>query len=236
MINMRVAEIVKMWIWAVPSLFLLAALGRLRHGDDWRVRLLTQSTVLTFVGYVFFIFDQGHGWGYRYFHSAWGAVPILAACAMTARPESDERLAAFAGAAAILNLVLVVPLQLMQMEGVITQHSAQLPPPRRPGNNVYFVRDGGFYLADLVQSDPLLRAGDLVLFSAGPVLDAELRRQNWPTAVLVGRAPGVEEWNLGPKDQRQSLKRRPDIKRFIFSYSDQVSAAGASHTRPRPDS
>jgi hypothetical protein len=236
MLNMRVAETVKMWIWAVPCLFLLAALGRLRCGDDWRVRLLTQSAALTFVGYFFVVFDQGHGWGYRYFHSAWGAVPILAACAMTARPGLDERLAAFAGAAALLNLLLVVPVQLMQMDGVITRHSAQLPLPRRPGNNVYFVRDGGFYLADLVQSDPLLRADDLFLFSAGPVLDAELRRQNWPTAVLVGQAPGVEEWNLGPQDQRQLSKDLPGIKRFIFSYSDQASAAGVSDTRPRPES
>jgi hypothetical protein len=236
MIDIRVAEIAKMWIWAVPCLFLLAVLGRLRRGDDWRVRLLTQSAVLTFVGYVFFIFDQGHGWGYRYFHSAWGAVPILAACAMTARSESNDLLAAFAGAAAILNLVLVVPVQMMQMDGIVTRHSAQLPPPRRPGNNVYFVRDGGFYRADLVQSDPLLRADDLILFSGGDVLDAELMRQNWPTAVLVNRGLGVEEWNLGPADQRQISKDLPGIKRFVFSYSEHAPAGGSSDARPRPDS
>jgi hypothetical protein len=236
MINIRVAEVVKMWIWAVPCLFLLAVLGRLRRGDDWRVRLLTQSGVLTFVGYVFFIFDQGHGWGYRYFHSAWGVVPILAACAMTARPESNDRLAAFAGAAAILNLALVVPVQMMQMDSIIARHSAQLPPPRRPGNNVYFVCDGGFYLADLIQSDPLLRANDLILFSAGPALDAELRRQNWPTAVLVEQGPGVQEWNLGPKDQRKMSNDLPGIKQFIFSYSYEASAAGVADTRSRPDS
>jgi hypothetical protein len=236
MIGIRVAEIVKMWIWAAPCLFLLAVLGRLRRGDDRHVRLLTQSAVLTFVGYVFFIFDQGHGWGYRYFQSAWGVVPILAACAMTARPESNGRLAAFAGAAAILNLVIVVPVQMMQIDSIITRHSAQLPPPRRPGNNVYFVRDGGFYRADLVQSDPLLCDKDLILFSGGDALDAELMRQNWPTAVLVERGLGVEEWNLGPKDQRQVSKDLPGIKRFVFSYSDHAPAGGVSSARPRPDS
>jgi hypothetical protein len=236
MVDIRVAEIAKMWIWAVPCLFLLAVLGRLRRGDDRRVRLLTQSAVLTFVGYVFFIFDQGHGWGYRYFHSAWGVVPILAACAMTGRPESNDRLTAFAGAAAILNLVLVVPLQMAQIERLITRHSSQLPPPRRPGNNVYFVRDGGFYRADLIQSDPLLRDNDLILFSGGDVLDAELMRQNWPTAVPVERGLGVEEWNLGPKDQRQMSKDLPGIKRFVFSYSGQALSSGSLNARPRPDS
>jgi hypothetical protein len=232
MINIRVAEMVKMWIWAVPCLFLLAVLGRVRRGDDRHVRLLTQSAILTFVGYVFFVFDQGHGWGYRYFHSAWGVIPILAACAMTTRPESSGSLAAFAGTAAILNLVLVVPVQMMQIDCIIARHSAQLPPPRRPGNNVYFISDGGFYLADLVQMDPLLRADDLFLFSRSPELDAELRHQNWPTAVLVERSFGVEEWNLGPNDQRQVWTDLPGIKRFVFSYSGHAPAGGVSNTEP----
>jgi hypothetical protein len=229
MIDLRVAAVVKMWVWAVPCLFLFAALGRLRLGEDRHIRLLTQSAVVTFVGYVFFIFDQGHGWGYRYFQSAWGVVPILAACAMTARPESNRRLAAFAGAAAILNLVLVLPVQMMQMDGIITRHSAQLPKPQRPGNNIYFVRvPGGFYLADLVQTDPLLRDEDLVLFSGGPVLDAELRRQNWPSAVLVQRGSGVEEWNLGLQDQRHVSRDMPGIRRFEFAYSDPALVDGQS--------
>jgi hypothetical protein len=223
MIDMRLAAMVKMWIWAVPCLFLFAVIGRLRRGDDRRVRLLAQSAVLTFVGYVFFIFDQGHGWGYRYFHSAWGVVPILAACAMTVRPEPSGRLAAFAGAAAMLNLLLVVPVQMMQIDAIITSHSAQLPAPRRPGNNVYFIHaPGGFYLADLVQSDPLLRADNLILFSRGAELDAELRRQNWPMARLVGRSLEVEEWNLGPQDQRQLSKDLPGAKRFVFAYSNRA--------------
>src|SRR5260221_9112356 len=188
MIDMRAAAIVKMWVWAVPSLFLLAVLGRLRRGDDYRVRLLTQSAVITFIGYLFVIYDQGHGWGYRYVHSAWGVVPILAGCAMTEPSKSNGRLTAFAGAAAMLNLFLVVPYQMMQIESVIARHSAQLPKPRRPGNNVYFIRDsGGFYTGDLVQMDPMLRETDLLLFSRGPELDSELRRQNWPVAVPVER-------------------------------------------------
>jgi hypothetical protein len=227
MIDMRVAAAVKMWIWAVPCLFLFALLGRLRRRDDQRVRLLAASAVLTFVAYIFVIFDQGHGWGYRYFHSAWGVVPILAGCAMTGRSESNGRLAAFAGAAAILNLLIVVPLQLMHIDRVITRHSAQIPRPLRPGNNVYFIRaDGGFYLADLVQMDPLLREQDLLLFSRGPELDGELRRQNWPAAVLVERSFGVEEWNLGPKDQRRPSPYAPGIDSFVFAYSGRAPGGG----------
>jgi len=221
MFDMRVAATVKMWIWAVPCLFLFAFLGFLRRRHDQRVQLLAASAVFTFVAYLFVIFDQGHGWGYRYFHSAWGVIPILAGCAMTGRPESNGRLVAFAGAAAILNLLIVVPWQLMNMDRDITRHYAQLPKPQTPGNNVYFIHGGvGFYLADLVQMDPLLRGRDLFLFSRGPVLDGELRRQNWPTAVRVARAWGVEEWNLGPKDQRRPSPLAPGAGSFVFAYSD----------------
>jgi hypothetical protein len=229
MIDMRVAAVVKMWIWAVPCLFPLAVLGRLRRGGDDRVRLLAQSAAVTFVGYLVVIFDQGHGWGYRYFHSAWGVMPILAACAMTGRQESNGRLAAFVGAAALLNLLLVVPYQMNQIDVIIARHSQQLPKPRRPGQNVYFIHDDtGFYIADLVQMDPLLKAPDLVLASRGRELDAELRRQNWPAAVLVERGTGVEEWSIGPTYQRQAPASTTGAERFAFSDSSRNQAQGTS--------
>ncbi len=219
MIGLRVAAAVKLWVWAVPGLFLLAALGRYRLGDDPRVRLLALSAAFTFAGYVFVIFDQGHGWGYRYFHSAWGVIPILAGCAMSRRAAPSARLLAFAGAAAVLNLLVVLPYQLLQIDRVILGHSAQLPPPVRPGNDVYFVRGDGFYTGDLVQMDPLLRDRDLILFSRGPQKDAELRRQNWPDARLVDRGNGIEEWNLGGRDVRQPLASAPAILGFQPVYA-----------------
>ena len=150
----------------------------------------------------------------------------------------NDRLVAFAGAAAILNLALVVPpLQMTQIDRIIARHSAQLPLPRRPGNNVYFVRDGGFYRADLVQSDPLLRTDDLILFSGGDALDAELIRQNWPTAVLVERRLGVRGVESGPEGSTARCRRMlPGVKRFVFSYSGQAVLGGSSSARPRPES
>jgi hypothetical protein len=166
---------------------------------------MTQSAVLTFTGYLFVRFDQGHGWGYRYFHSAWGVIPILAACALTGRREreskSESRLISFAGAAAILNLAVVMPFQLHQINEFIAQHLAQLPPPQRPGNNVYFIHPGGgFYVADMVQFDPLLRNQDLKVVSHGAQLDAQFMRQNWPAAVELAHAPAADQWYLGPRD------------------------------------
>ena len=226
LLNMRAAALAKMWVWSLPGLFVFAFLGRRRHGDNRHVRLLTQSAVLTFAGYLFVQFDQGHGWGYRYFQSAWGAVPILAACAMTDRSAAEPRLVSFAGAAAVLNLLIVMPFQMHQINEFIGQHLAQLPPPQRPGNNVYFIHPrGGFYVADMVQVDPLLRDRDLKLVSHGAQLDAEFIHRNWPNAVPVVSAPVADQWYLGPRDQRVPIIGRAAEKHFVISAPDPPSAA-----------
>jgi hypothetical protein len=170
----------------------------LRARANRYVRLLMLSAICTFVGYLFVSFDQGHGWGYRYFHSAWGVVPILAACALTGRSDAGRGLVTFAGAAAVLSVLTLVPFQLVQIDGFISRHLAMVPPPKRPGGNVYFIDfRGGYYIADMIQMDPLLRSEDLYLATRGSALDEELIQRNWPSAVQCGSAPLVEQWCLG---------------------------------------
>jgi len=198
LLNSRAAALVKMCVWAFPCLFVFALLGYTRRRADLRVRLLVWSAMLTFVAYLFVRFDQGHGWGYRYFHSAWGVVPILAGCAMTDKSLANLRLVSFAGASAILSLLLIVPFQMSQIERFISEHLAQLGPPSRPGSNVYFVHpQGGFYVADMIQFDPLLRQRDLLLVSHGSELDAQLIQRNWPNAAKVASGPAADQWYLG---------------------------------------
>ena len=218
LLNTRVAALVKMCLWAMPSLFALALLGGVIRRADSRVRLLVCSATLTFVAYLFVRFDQGHGWGYRYFHSAWGVVPILAGCAM-ADPRTNGRLVSFAGASAILSLLLLIPFQMSQIDRFITRHLAQLAPPRRPGNNLYFIHPlGGFYLADMIQVDPLLRDKDLLLVSHGTVLDTQLIQQNWPDAVKISGSRGADQWYLGPEDRRRTIPGRKDERQFVVAH------------------
>ena len=215
--NSRAAAFVKLCVWAVPCLFAFAALAAFRHRENPKVRLLAMSAALTFVGYLFVTFDQGHGWGYRYFHSAWGVIPILAGCAMTERSDANPKLASFAGACAILTLVIIVPLQLSEIRQFISQHLAQLAPPRRPGNNVYFIHPrGGFYVADMVQIDPFLRDPDLLLVSRGAELDGRMIHENWPDAIKIGSGPPYDQWYLGPVDRRQKMPGEQNTMRFVL--------------------
>ena len=194
--NVRVASLVKLFLWSSPCLLFLAALGVRRDQEDCEVRLLACSMCLTFLGYCFVRFDQGHGWGYRYFHSTWGVVPILAGVAMARETAAtSSRLIAFAGASAVLSFAVTVPFQMWQIERIIAEHLAQLPPPRRPGGNVFFIKPGaGFYLADMIQIDPLLRGPDLLLATRGEALDAELIRKIRPTAREIDGGAWGRQW------------------------------------------
>ena len=73
----------KVWLWAVPGMMLLAVVGAWRWREDTRVLTLAVSALTTIFGFWFVPFDQGHGWGFRYFHSAWMTLPVLAAAALT---------------------------------------------------------------------------------------------------------------------------------------------------------
>lgn len=224
MLNMRVAAAAKMWVWALPCLFLFAGVGVLRNSNDRRVRLLALSAVTTFCGYLFVKFDQGHGWGYRYFHSAWGVIPVLAACSLAGSSSQSTRLASFAGACAILSLMILVPLQLFQIHSFIEGHLGLISPPRRPGNNVYFIDPrGGDYIADEIQIDPLLRSHDLLLSSRGSALDAKLMRQNWPGAQKLVGGRWFEQWYLGPQDRRVAMPGARGARRFDLKFQAEAS-------------
>jgi hypothetical protein len=198
--NTRVASVVKLWLSASPGVILIALLGLRRSASDRGVRLLALSACVTFFGYCFVRFDQGHGWGYRYFHSAWGTIPILAGVSMAREGvDTSLRFVAFAGAVAILSLGLIVPLQLLQIEDVISRQLSQLPAPKRPGGNVFFIKPlAGFYMADMIQNDPLLRGRDLLLATRGDALDRELMAQNWPDAHEVANGAWGREWYIAP--------------------------------------
>ncbi|HEX3949688.1 MAG TPA: hypothetical protein VHW95_07555 [Steroidobacteraceae bacterium] len=217
-LNMRAAALIKMVVWAVPCLFLFAIYGFVRNRADSRVQLLACSALLTFVGYLLVRFDQGHGWGYRYFHSAWGVIPILAACAMRQRSPANMKLISFGGATAILSLLIMVPFQLNQIAQFISAHLAQIGSPRRPGNNIFFIHPlGGFYVADMVQFDPLLRDPDLYLVSHGAQLDAQLVDQNWPTAIKISSNRAADQWYIA-EDPRIPIPGRSRQRQFVFTY------------------
>ncbi len=178
--TMNVAELAS---WAVPLLVPLAVLGFARCRADARVRLLALSSLLTLAGYAFVVYDQGHGWSFRYFHAAWGALPLLAAGGLESA-ETTPALRKLALAAALFGLVLCTPLRFRQVRTFIDAHLAQVPSTVGGGRQtVVFIDVGrGSYTMDLVQNDPFLEADRWMLISFGELADQSFMRAFFPSA------------------------------------------------------
>lgn len=196
----RIAEQVRLWAWAAPGLPLLAALGWWLKRRNTHLNLLALSLLATILGYLLVRFDQGYGWGARYVHSAFGALPILAAAAMMRLREAPEadRLRGWAASAAALSLVLATGLRAGQIEGFMSEHLERRPPYTEGARQVVFVEhDPDYYFDwDLVQNDPFLREPTVMFLSRGRPEDLSLLQSRYPAARKVHDSWRGHVWRL----------------------------------------
>jgi len=187
----------KLWLWAVPGLVAVAAMGA------WRVRRsggawlpLIGSALLTYFAFFLVPFDQGHGWGFRYFHSAWLVLPLLAVAALQ-RGETGSRLPGYLAGCAALSLAFLTTLFALQVEHFIAKHLSQLPAQTRGSARVIFIdRAVGYYAWDLAQNDPFLRNQVIRLISRGPQLDKEMMARHFPQFSTLDAAPNGTVWGV----------------------------------------
>ena len=196
----RLAGTVKLWIWAVPGLLVLAGMGFALRRNHAPARLLGASALLTFAGYFFVPYDQGHGWGYRYFHPAWSILAIFAAVAVAAHVRSDGpqprwTIPGMAGALVVASLAVLVPLQMRNVQAFIGAMLAQVPTvPADRQSIVFLYPNEGFYVADLIQNDPFLRNRSLRMAGRGPEADAKFLQESGLRATLVSSTPKGQVW------------------------------------------
>lgn len=195
----RIAEMVRLWNWAVPGLPALAVAGWWLGRRNAGVRLLGLSFACTFLGYMGIGFTQGNGWGARYLHPAWGVLPVLAAAALVLTVENDARmrLRIFVLRLALLSLVFATLLRAAQIHGYLEMHLAQAPPSVPGERQIVFVPfDRVNYTADLVQNDPFLRNDVWYMFSYGRAADHAFMAARFPEARLVHQSSRGEVWVL----------------------------------------
>lgn len=188
----RLIGLAKLWLWAVPGILLLAGMGVWRWRKHTGVMLIAASAITTFVGFLFAYVEQGHGWGFRYFHSAWLALPILAAAALTPTASkltaggdvslAERDMRSLAIACALLTLVISVPLRGFQMQNFIAGHRAQLPAYAADIPRVEFINPKeAVYGLDLLQNDPFLRGNLIRLLPLDEKADALMLGRFRPT-------------------------------------------------------
>jgi hypothetical protein len=206
----RILAFLKLSAWSVPGLVLLSLLGAWRGWSDRRIRILLACALVTFCAYLLFKPTQGHGWGYRYFHGAWGTLPLLACGAVAAplagagskRTHTREfaPLARLAMTLAVLSLVFLNGLRLYQVHAFVGRHLSQLPPLDPKQTQVCFIRPReGYYSVDLIQNDPFLRKNVIFLKSHGREGERTFMKEHFPDAVPRGEAVDLRVWLLRQK-------------------------------------
>jgi len=179
----RIAGLSKVWTWGPAALMVLAAYGYAALREHPGAKALLAALFVTFAGYFLVPFDQGHGWGYRYLHSAWFVLPVFAAVAMVRLPDAEMR--QMAGWAVLLSLLLANGLRLTQVDAFIGRQLAQVPPLARAADparrEIVFVDPAaGFYTRDMVHNDPLLRGTRMVMVYDGREAAAALMARRFP--------------------------------------------------------
>jgi hypothetical protein len=200
LMSVRLLGYFKLWNWAAPALPLLAFLGYRACRGRPLVRVVASSAILTIVGYWFTPPNntQGHGWGFRYFHSAWWVLPLFAAALVTRWHGRREEWTRVLALVAITGLLVLVPLHVVQVERFIARHLAQdFPEEKVDALEIHLLRvANGYYAADLVQNDPFLRGRVVRMVSLGPEADLRMLRRNFPGARLVREDERGQVWRL----------------------------------------
>ena len=195
----RSAGLVELALWATPALLPLAWMGARRLREARVPRLLAASALVTLAAYVLVPFDQGHGWGYRYFHSAWGVLPLLAA-GFLASIDADAFVRRIAILAAAGSLVFGTAVRFAQVRSFIDGHLAQIPAAASPSRReVVLVRaDRGYYSIDLVQNDPFLESGRWTLLSVDPPMDEMFLDSSFSEVRLIAKNEVASVWQIDP--------------------------------------
>lgn len=205
----RLIGLAKVWAWAVPGLVILACAGAWRMRDDARCRLLAASALMTLIGYLFVGFDQGHGWGFRYFHGAWFVLPLFAAAALTRSRRTESTAATFANdevrafitACALLTLIVGVGQRAVQIDGFICAEVNQGPRHRvDDGNVVIYTNWASSYGNVLIHNNPWSRNKVVNLYTHGNQADAAVMQSHFPGMHMIYRDHWGSIWTDKPQD------------------------------------
>ena len=172
----RLTGLAKTVVWAVPGLLVIAWLGvRSARADESRpLKLMAASLLTTFALYWLVKFDQGHGWGFRYLHSAWCVFAVAGGCYLARAPQNVR---AFFGALCALSFAVLLPQRAFQVESYIRNHRAQVPAATAPVSITFINGAHGKFTLDLLQNDPFLRNDNWRLKSHGEALNAQFARE-----------------------------------------------------------
>ncbi|MBU1193836.1 MAG: hypothetical protein KKE62_10045 [Proteobacteria bacterium] len=188
----------KIFAWSLPGLPILAILGIRFSKGLTHLQLWGCSAILTLFVYLFIPFDQGHGWGFRYFHSAWLALPLFSAAFLTWPTLKNAAVwKKFICVLSILSIIFSCGFRLYQVQEFVSQHLFQYPVFEKNNNYICIMNTGqGYYTEDIVQNDPFLRKRIIILRSVNKEADLEMMQTLFPKAKKIISSSLYTLWEI----------------------------------------
>ena len=198
----------KLFAWALPGLPILAILGLHHIKRNTHLKLWAWSAVVTLSVFIFIPFSQGHGWGFRYFHSVWLSLPLLGAAFLSSDSiRNTDQLKKMICVISLLALIFSTGLRFYQVHQFIGQHLSKLPVIEKSNDTIVIVNTiQGYYTQDLIQNDPFLRESKMILRSAGQKKDLEMMKEKFPGARKMKNNVSYTVWEIKKKDWIKSMK------------------------------
>jgi hypothetical protein len=152
--------------WSALATPLLAVIG---FGRIFRERPIIRdaalSCLLTLGFYYFFYLDQGHGWGYRYFHGTLCCLILVAVAGWGVLVEKagEPRARNFFCVALAVSFFIVLPLRCYQAESFIRPYANASEAIHSMNAKVVGLDPHlAWYSADLIRNDPFLEGRPVV--------------------------------------------------------------------------
>jgi len=179
-------------LWSHPAMFPLALRAVFKKEMEREDMLWAASFALTFGIYIFAAFTPGHGWGYRYIHSAWFALPVLGVSAMRHLVKSGvgdigRMLSEIVWIGAI-SVLFMLPFRCWEVRSFVEERLAPMKEFTGFDGIVFVAVDTGWYYQDYTRNDPFLKSRPIFLHSQGADADRALASKlGLPYRHLVGK-------------------------------------------------
>jgi hypothetical protein len=170
----------KVLIWAAPALLTVALITKPKNPIH---RILLVAILISFTFYLFFPYDQGHGWGYRYLHPAWGLIPVVAGIFAT---QVDSAAPRQFTSALLCAGILASPVFMITTHRTIATSVAQDIRLTDSGRAFVFIANHpSLYTVDLIRNYPSDAGRTIRMLSQGEDADNKFVALVAPTAVKV---------------------------------------------------
>jgi len=190
-LRMRIYALCKTIIWAAPGLLLVLFF----KNNNLIQRILLSCLIFSFVFYLFVSYDQGHGWGYRYIHSAWGLIAIAAGIFAVSEHKFQQNFIAVS----LLAGLLATPVFALQTGRTIAISNALQPelPKTQDGQLLVFITSyPSLYTIDLIRNYPKDQGKIIRMVSYGTEEDTVLVKQLSAKAFQVSTSSMGSVWQL----------------------------------------